>query len=163
MVVATVFDAELRQYVAAGGKALVLAEHPEALPALPALKLEPRRGTPREGSRITNFNWYRKYSPLFAGAPGNGLLGWEAAQATPELVLVDVPIPAARDVLAGMFVGWIYLPAAYVVQARLGQGAVLVSTFRLTSNYGRDPFSTLLLHNAVRYLRSPSFAPQFRL
>ena len=163
VVVATVFDAQVRQYVAAGGKAVVLAEHPEALPALPALKLEPRRGTPREGSRITNFNWYRKYSPLFAGTPGNGLLGWEAAQATPELVLVDVPTSAARDVLAGMFVGWIHLPAAYVVQARLGQGAVLISTFQLTGNYGRDPFSTQLLHNALRYLDSPSFSPQFRL
>ena len=163
VVVATVFDAELRQYVAAGGKAVVLAEHADALPALPALTLVPRRGTLREGTRMTNFNWYRKYSPLFGGAPGDGLLGWEAAQATPELALVDVPIAAARDVLAGMFVGWIYLPAAYVLQARLGQGVVLISTFRLTSNYGRDPFSTLLLHNAIRYLDSPSFAPQLQL
>ena len=163
VVVATVFDAQLRQYVAAGGKALVLAEHPQALQALPALKLQARRGAARADNRVTNFSWYRKYSPLFSGVPANGLLGWEAAQATPELVLADVPTSAAADVLAGMFVGWIHLPAAYMVQARVGNGVVLISTFRLASNYGRDPFSTLLLHNALRYLDSPAFAPRLQL
>lgn len=163
VVVASVCDAQLKKHVAAGGKALVLAETPEALRELPALKLQARRGTPRDGNWMTNFNWYRKSSPLFAGAPGNGLLGWEASHATPELVLVDLPASAAADVLAGMFIGWIYLPGAYALQARVGSGAVLISTFRLAGSYGRDPFSTLLLANALRYLRSPNFAPQLRL
>lgn len=163
VVVATVFDAQLKRYVEAGGKALVLAEHAEALRELPALQIQARRGSPRDGNWMTNFNWYRTSSPLFAGAPGNGLLGWEAFHATPDLVLVDVPTSAAGDVLAGMFIGWIYLPGAYVLQARVGKGAVLISTFRLAANYERDPFSTLLLQNALRYLRSPDFAPQLRL
>jgi len=163
VVVATAFDAALKRFVEAGGKALVLAEQPDALRELPALKLQARRGTPRDGNWMTNFNWYRPSSPVFAGAPGTGLLGWEGAQAAPELVLVDVPASASGDVLAGMFIGWIYLPGAYVLQARVGKGAVLISTFRLAGNYERDPFSTLVLQNALRYLRSPDFAPQLRL
>ena len=112
---------------------------------------------------MSNFNWYRTSSPLFAGLPGNGLLGWEGAHATPELVLTEVPPSAAADVLAGMFIGWIYLPAAYALQAHLGKGALLITTFRLSANYERDPFSTLVLENALRYLRSPSFSPNLRL
>lgn len=163
VVIATVFDAAVRKFVEAGGKAVVLADAADALPELRELCLERRQGTPRYGNWLTNFNWYRKSSPMFLGAPADGLLGWEALHATPELVIADMPQSAASDVLAGMFIGWIYQPGAYAVQARLGKGAVLVTTFRLSSNYGRDPFSTMLLENAVRYMRSPQFAPELRL
>ena len=45
----------------------------------------------------------------------------------------------------------------------LGVAAVFILTFRVAGNYERDGFSTLVLENAMRYLRSPGFAPQLRL
>ena len=80
----------------------------------------------------------------FAGLPGGeapGILGWVGQAVTPELVL----LPEVGEAQAGIFVGWVYLPAAYVVDVPIGKGVLTLTTFRLAANYGRDPFATYLV------------------
>jgi hypothetical protein len=129
------FDAALKQRVEAGERVLVAVESLDALPELPAVIVAARKGSPRDGNWITSFNWYRP------GGRSNGILGWVSQAATPELVL----LPEVGEVQAGMFVGWVYLPAAYLVDVPLGKGVLTLTTFRLAANYGRDPFATYLV------------------
>jgi hypothetical protein len=142
---ATVFDAAAKQRVESGERVLVLVGQPDALPELPQVKVVPRKGSPREGNWITSFNWYRPDAPLFAALPGGearGLLGWIAEAVTPELVLL--PDEGVGETYAGIFVGWVYLPAAYWVEIPIGKGVAALTTFRIAEHYGRDPFATYL-------------------
>lgn len=144
--ISTVFDAALKQRVESGERVLLAVESLDALKELPSVKVAARKGSPRDGNWITSFNWYRPDSPLFSQLPGGeapGLLGWVSQAVTPELVLL--PDAGVGQTHAGIFVGWVYLPAAYLVEVPLGRGTVTLTTFRLAANYGRDPFATYLM------------------
>jgi hypothetical protein len=159
-VVASVFDAQVREHVEAGGTAVVLLSRLlGAVVAAPGLGVVERRGE-LDGNWVSNFPWLHAASPAFATASIANVTGFEAAAATPRALLTGVSEAAWRqgDVLSGMFYGWINDNHATTVQYRVGQGRVVLTTFD-SSAYGRDPFVTHLLNGLIGYVRSPQCAP----
>jgi hypothetical protein len=62
-------------------------------------------------------------------------------------------------VLSGIFYGWLNNNAALAAQMRVGQGKLLLTTFRF-DEYGKDPYATHLLDSLIRYASGPSFQPR---
>jgi len=81
---------------------------------------------------------------------------------TPTAVVQGVRPEFFDDVLAGIFYGWIHSSVGTLVQARYGQGKLLICTFSLGTTYGTDPYATYLLDALMQYAVS-GFAPDFEI
>ena len=163
-VVASVFDAEMRAHVEAGGTAIIAASKVLfGVVEAPGLSVVERRGE-LDGNWVTNFTWLHTGSPLFAGLGLSRVTGFEAAAATPR-TLIDGVAPAVwrqGDVLSGVFYGWLNQNHATTVQYKVGQGKVVFTTLD-TAAYGKDPFVTHLVHRLVEYVKSDKCAPASEL
>jgi Glycosyl hydrolases family 2/Glycosyl hydrolases family 2, sugar binding domain len=164
VVVSATLDAEVRQFVEAGGRALIVPRGVLfTFAATPGLSAVARRGE-LDGNWVSNFPWVNPKSPPFAAVAVGPISGGEAAAATPRYLLSGVS-PAAwqsGDVLAGEFFGWLNDNHAVTAQFTLGNGKVIVSTFDVAA-YGHDPFTTRLVNGLIQYLGSDSCQPKTRL
>ncbi len=161
VLVASRFDQRAEDFVRNGGRALLLLDSKDALPAGPAVKLEDRKGD-FDGNWVSNFAWVLPEAAPFRGISVSPILGWEAAAVTPRFVLRGVAAANYDDVLAGMFYGWLNNNSPLLVRARIGRGVVLLTTFRF-DQYGGDPFATALLDALITYAAEPNLAPRLEL
>lgn len=153
----TGWDERVDEFVRGGGRALVIADSGDALANLP-IQMKERKDA-YDGNWVSNFAWIDPHSPVFQSMTFAPILGWEAAAVTPHFVLRGIKPEQYDDVLAGMFYGWINNNSPLLVQARVGKGAVIVTTFRF-AEYGVDPYASALLDSLLRYASSPQFQPR---
>jgi hypothetical protein len=78
----------------------------------------------------------------------------------PRFVIQGIKGVNYDDVLSGIFYGWLNNNAALAAQMRVGQGRLLLTTFRF-EDYGSDPYATNLLDSLIRYASGPTFQPRF--
>ncbi|HUQ34085.1 MAG TPA: hypothetical protein VM095_18330, partial [Pyrinomonadaceae bacterium] len=159
LVLASTLDDFVMEHLRKGGRAVILADSKEALPAAAPVKVVPREGD-LDGNWVTNFNWVRVNREPYSAVAINPILGFEGLKTVPRFVIQNVPGAAYADVLAGIFYGWINNNAALSVQMKAGAGKLILTTFRFDA-YGRDPYATRLLDAMIRYVNSQNFAPRF--
>ena len=160
LLVSTTLDQSVTRHLRAGGRALIIAGSTDALPSDASLKVTPRAGSDLDGNWVTNFNWVRADAPSPFGAVAFGnILGFESERVVPRFVIQGVAPANYDDVLSGIFYGWLNNNAALAVQMRMGEGKLLLTTFRF-DDYGRDAYATHLLDAMIAYARSAAFAPR---
>jgi hypothetical protein len=157
--VSTGLDELVTKHLRSGGRALIIAGTPEALPNNATLKVVPRAGSDLDGNWVTNFNWVRTATPPFGTVALGNILGFESARVVPRFVIQGIAPASYDDVLAGIFYGWLNNNAALAVQLRMGEGRFLLTTFRF-DDYGKDPYATQLLEAMVAYARGAAFVPR---
>jgi hypothetical protein len=152
LVVARDFDIEMYAYAQSGGKVLWLADG-EPKPGLPmGLSVAPRKGTALQGDWASAYSWIVK-DPVFQSLPPGAGVGFAYIDLTPENVLHNINACEYADrVYAGIFAGWIQKSAALVAEQPLGNGKVLVSTFRLSEHILDHPTAAAMLRDMVVYL-----------
>lgn len=158
LMLAATLDDVVIAYLRKGGSAIVLANSKEALPSTSALKVVPREGD-LDGNWVTNFNWVRTDQEPFNAVAFGPLLGFEGVKTVPRFIIQNVPSAQYRDVLSGIFYGWINFNAALAVQMKAGQGKMLLTTFRF-DEYGRDTYATHLLDAMIHYVGGKNFSPK---
>jgi hypothetical protein len=162
VMIATKLDDRVSQHLEAGGRAIILADAKDALPANAMLKVTPRAGSDLDGNWVTNFNWINTNAAPFNEVGFSKLLGFEAASAIPQFIIQGASGTDYDDVLSGIFYGWLNNNAALAVQAQVGKGKAFVTTYRF-GEYGSDPYATHLLDAIIRYASGPQFAPKLKL
>lgn len=147
--IVTTLDDPLREYLLHGGRVLFLAEDCDALQTyIPGIKLKERDQTAWQGDWASSFGWHR-----FKALPTKGVIDFAFAGLTPEHVIKGfAPRDFASDVYAGLFVGWIHKPVATIARKRVGQGTLLISTFRLTKNLEINPLAAHLFRELTALL-----------
>jgi len=126
----------------------VVNENTSFDPRVP-VKLTSRDEEWYDGNWASNFNWWRFEDDILAGIADNAGIGFQIAECSPKMVMTDIPEKEFESVLAGMFVGWIHLNSAYILEARLGQGQLLITTLPLVENLTEDPFSSALFNQIL--------------
>ncbi len=148
----SVFDDRVKGTLRAGGRVILLASEPLTL--TPELKVLRRAGSSLDGNWISSFPWVRKDAEPFKLIAFSPFAGFETQAVTPNAVVSGVPAEGFKDVLAGIFYGWIHSNVATLLQARAGKGKLLLCTFSLAATYGSDPYATYLLDALVNYIVS---------
>ncbi|MDT5121970.1 MAG: hypothetical protein QOC96_1452 [Acidobacteriota bacterium] len=159
LLVATTIDEQVNRHLRSGGRALILADSKEAIPANSSYKVTPREGSDLDGNWVTNFNWVKTDTAPFNVVAFTKILGFEASAAVPRYVIHGVRAADYGDVLAGIFYGWLNNNAALAVQMRAGNGKLFVTTFRFDA-YGSDLYATRLLDAMIRYTSGSGFNPK---
>lgn len=160
VMIASVFDDQATKTLNAGGRVILLTSDKQTL--APGLEIVPRAGSRLDGNWITGFTWVRKDQEPFKRIGFDTLAGFEIQALAPSAVVQGVPAEHFRDVLAGIFYGWIHSNVGALVQAKYGKGILLICTFSLGTSYGSDPYATYLLDALVNYGVS-GLAPEFEI
>jgi hypothetical protein len=149
LAVVTTLDDACREFLLRGGRVLFLAESDDALRThIPGLGIETRTGTPWQGDWASSFGWHR-----FENIPTEGVMNFAFADLTPEYVIHGFsPRDFALDVFAGLFVGWLHKPIPTIARKRVGQGELLVSTFRLSKNLETNPLAKYLFFELLKLI-----------
>jgi hypothetical protein len=150
------WDQALDDHVASGGRAVVVATQADALPQGASIHVVARAKTKWEGDWAQGMGWLRR--ELRSGLPllARVDLTWEGMN--PRHVVLGYAPEAARDVLAGYYVGWIHATAATIAAFRHGAGAALACTFPLL-DVAADPLARALLRRLVELAAAPELAP----
>jgi hypothetical protein len=154
LIVATGFDPALAGLVREGKRLLLLAETKMSLypffPHWQAVAVEERSGTPWQGDWASSFSWLQRQGP-FAELPGGPLLDLAFDRVVPRHVITGCNrIDFQGRVHAGLVVGWVHKPVAFIVERGYGNGRFVATTFRLQRDEpGADPTATLLLDGLV--------------
>ena len=160
VLITSVFDDNVKQALAQGGRVILLAADKQTI--APGLEVVPRAGSFLDGNWISSFLWVRKDQEPFQSIGFDRLPGFEVQSIVPSTVLRGVPPASFDDVLSGIFYGWLHSNVSTLVQARAGQGRLLICTYSLATTYGTDPYATRLLDALVQYLVSGP-APKFEI
>jgi hypothetical protein len=149
VLIASIFDEQVKKKLQAGGRVILLASDRQTL--APNLEVVPRSGGDLAGNWVSSFSWIRTDQEPFKSVGFDRLVGFEMEAVIPITVVQGVPPQAFRDVLAGIFYGWIHSNVGTLVQAKCGKGKLLICTFSLGTTYGSDPYATYLLDALVNY------------
>jgi hypothetical protein len=152
VLVTSLFDDEVKKTLQAGGRVILLASDRQTL--APGIEIVPRAGSDLDGHWISSLLWIRKDRQPFTLIGFETFPGFEMQAVTPSAVVQGVKPESFGDVLAGIFYGWIQSSVGTLVQARCGQGKLLICTFSLGTAYGTDPYATYLLDAMVQYIVS---------
>jgi hypothetical protein len=160
LMIATVYDSAVENHLRGGGRAILLVNSKEAVPESWSFKVAPRAGSDLDGNWVTNFNWIKRDAAPFRSVAFTPLLGFEAVNVIPRYVIQNVRPEDYKDVLSGIFYGWLNSNAALALQMQVGNrgGKALVTTFRF-DEYGTDPYATRLLDEMIRYASGTDFSP----
>jgi hypothetical protein len=104
-----------------------------------------------DGNWASSLNWIRRDRGPFGEVNFGPVLGLEASAMGLPLVIGGIRPDDFDDVLAGMFVGWVRLNSAYIVQMKAGAGRLVLCTLPLAAACGRDPYATAVLAALMRY------------
>ena len=118
---------------------------------LPNIGLVARQGTMWRGDWIAGFSWIRR-DGAFADMPGGPLLDMSFDKVVPHYVMTGFRgHEYAGAVQAGVVVGWVHKPAAFIAERRVGRGGLVACTFRLmTEPAGADPVAAYLFDALVK-------------
>ena len=147
--VTTVLDDSFRDFILRGGRVLLLAEQDQSLQTfVPNLEIVPRSGTPWQGDWASTFGWHR-----FDSLPTDRVVNFAFAGLTPEHVIRGfAPRDFAFHVYAGLFAGWLHKPIPTVARKQMGQGEILISTFRIAQQLDTNPMAINLLIELIQLL-----------
>ena len=160
VLIASNFDPEVKKQLQAGARVILLASDSQTL--APGVEIVRRAGSIYDGDWISDFPWLHNASPPFTAIGPDALPGFEAQAASPLAIVRGIAPQNFRDVLAGMFYGWIQSNVGVLVQAKCGKGTLLICTLSLDTTYGTDPYATDLLDAMVNYLVS-ELKPNFEI
>jgi hypothetical protein len=160
VLITSTLDETVKSKLRAGARVILIAT--DALTLAPGIEVAPRAGSDFSGNWISDFLWLRKGHAPFTDIGFDAMGGFETQAVTPAAIIKGIPPQDFKDVLAGMFYGWLHANVGILVQAKAGKGKLLICTFSLATTYNSDPYATDLLDALVNYAVS-DFSPHFEL
>lgn len=145
----THWDEIAQSYIEGGGRAILLVSEPDDLPADNALQLqvESRDKDGRWGDWCGGKTWL--VPSVFSSLPDTRIYDFEYQPLISEYVLLGAE---AEETFAGIYIGWLRSPGAFLVRKTYGAGSVVVTTFVLHTTLGVDPIPGLVLSDALKLL-----------
>ena len=157
---------DVAAYVTGGGRAVIVAEDADALPADAAITLE-AFGT-HDGRSSDSM-----YANGWLMSTGMGWLSPELCEGldigprvdlafegmTPRFLIAGFGPETRADVLAGHFLGWLHRMRATIAGVAHGAGSAIVCTFPLHEHDTTDPLASAMLDRLIAIAGGPGFAP----
>jgi hypothetical protein len=162
ILLANTIDNETLNSLSHGKSIICFIDSTTILPKSFPFKIRNRNDEWYDGNWASNLNWFRSENELFKNISFGKTFGFETANCFPKYIFADIPAEYFSDVLAGMYVGWLHLNSAYILQMNVGKGRLLLCSFPVRTNLN-DPFAKHLFSNLVQYIQSPDFKPLLTL
>jgi len=143
-----------------GCNVLCIVDSNSVFPADFPFKIISRASDWYDGNWASNLNWVVNTGRPFVNLNCEKSLGFEAFQTLPKYVITEVQPNQFDDVLAGMYVGWLHLNSAYMLQMRAEKGKLILSTFQMEHSDGADPFATWLRNKLIDYIQCDDCQPK---
>lgn len=118
--------------------------------SFPGYHLVNRHRTIWRGDWVGNFSWLRR-DGAFAHLPGGPMFDLSFTGVVPQQVMLGLrPWEFQGRVHAGVVVGWVHKPGAFLIEKRLGRGKLVTTTFRLMGEaFDADPVATAIYDGLI--------------
>lgn len=165
VVVSNGLHSALVEKIRAGASAVVCFESPaDAVDIGETLKILDRSESGTWGAWCNSVIWFRTSSPAFAYAPVPLTMDFSFENLIPNCIIAGVePRFWENDVLSGLFVGWVHSNSVIILQAKCGQGRIILTTLPLASAAKNDPMAEFMLASLARYVVSTDCVPAFEV
>lgn len=122
----------------------------------PGYQLVDRHRSIWRGDWVGNFSWLRR-DGVFSHLPGGPMFDLSFTGVVPHQLMTGFrPWEFHGRVHAGVVVGWVHKPGAFIIEKRLGRGKLVATTFRLAGEApGADPVATALLDGVLELAGQP--------
>ncbi|NCA99577.1 MAG: glycoside hydrolase family 2 [Clostridia bacterium] len=162
-------DQSALEYVQNGGKLIFLAEAGDSLAEKGFFSFRQLKAG-EDWDRTSSFNYVD--DRWFGDLPLKKEMGWEVDGIFPDYIIpfdryskpskagrpiffnADSTIDQRSEVLSGYFQGWIGINGGSILRQQIGQGQLLVTTWRLASAYGVHPIGTQILNRMIAKMSS---------
>jgi hypothetical protein len=148
-------DPERLSWIAAGGRALYLADADVLRPNPLDLRFIP---LPAGESWEMHSGVAWANTGRLAPVPLCPELGWEAVSFFPRVSFDARSLAPGDEQLSGWLEGWAAFPGAFAIVRMIGRGRLLATTFRLEESVGLDPIATMLFDRFVEIVREVGHA-----
>ncbi len=120
----------------------------------PGYQLVNRHRSIWRGDWVGNFSWLRR-DDSFSHVPGGPLLDLSFIDVVPYQLMIGFrPWEFQGRIQAGLVVGWVHKPGAFILEKRLGRGKLVATTFRLNTHDAHvDPVATALYDGLMEMTR----------
>ncbi len=150
---------DLLHWVRGGGDLLFLCQGPS-----PFFWAQ-RRGGAYGGGWMTSWNWLKPGIHTRIDHAGMNPLTLPFMKVTPTHTITGLPVDVAAyhgDFLAGQISGWVNHAAVHTVQFRYRQGRVIMTTFALAEQIGKQPIATAMFHDLIDHLAGDRCQPSLQ-
>ena len=113
------------------------------------------RGGAYGGGWMTSWSWIKPGIHHRIDHAGMNPLTLPFMKVMPTYTLPGLPVDDPQyhgDFLAGQISGWVNHPSVNTAQFRYGQGRVVMTTFTLADQIGKQPLATAMFHDLVDHL-----------
>ncbi len=159
LTVTTQLDNNVMGTLSRGGTVLCLADSTTRVPRDFPYAFVRRDTGWYDGNWASSLNWVRRDRLPFGDVNFGSVMGLETSAIGLPLVIGGLKPENFSDVMAGMFVGWLHLNSAYILQVRAGKGKLVLCTLPLAEWCGRDPYATTVLAALMRFCRRQDLTP----
>lgn len=161
IIVTNNLDNKILDEVEKGKTALCLADSLSRLAEIFPYKIVSRESDWLDGNWASALNWYNPGHTVFQNLNFGKSFGFEAYEVLPHYVINNIPAEEFEAVNAGLFIGWVHLNSAYMLELKYGKGKILLTTFDLSNQ--NDPYVQALRKNIFTYINSKEFHPAIDL
>ncbi len=143
---------QVARFIRSGGRAVLLAESTDAFGALlfDGLHIADRNRKSRMGNWLGAFCWMREGGGFRMRWPWRGHLGMEFIDIAPKLCIDGVRPQLYAAAWSGLFVAWLHNPATLIQPLRVGDGALVICTYRLWDGSQRgDPLARAMMASLI--------------
>ncbi|MCU7524837.1 MAG: hypothetical protein HF308_10205 [Ignavibacteria bacterium] len=151
LIITNTLDENILSKLESGSPVLCLVDTLTKIPDSMKLKVISRKSEWYDGNWASNFNWIRPERAPFKDISFGKYLGFESTYSTPQLVISGIEPQNFKNVLSGMYIGWLHLNSAFIYETNVGKGKLVLCTLPVAENYNKDPFSKTLFYNLARY------------
>jgi hypothetical protein len=162
-IISSAIDSSILRRLDRGAVVLCLVDTTATFPAPWPFRFVSRESEWYDGNWASNVNWIRTERAPFETFSFDKTMGFEASPVAFPMVVEGIPASEFSDVLAGMFVGWLHLNSAYIVQMRVGKGKLILCTLPLGVNMRDNPYAASLFDRLARYSISNECEPRMVL
>ncbi|MBN1300186.1 MAG: hypothetical protein JW995_03135 [Melioribacteraceae bacterium] len=152
---------DLLESVHKGKNLLLLVNGRDAFNDSSLFKILPRDSEWIDGNWASALNWIDPEHFVFRDISFRKSLGFEAYEAFPKFVISDLNPEYFSSVYSGMFVGWLHLNCANLLEFNYGNGRILITTFDFSNM--DDPYTRTLYGNIIGYINSDEFNPKYKI
>lgn len=161
IIVTNNLDNKILDEVKKGKTALCLADSLSRFADIFPYKIVSRESDWLDGNWASALNWYNPGHTVFQNLNFGKSFGFEAYEVLPHYVINNIPAEEFEAVNAGLFIGWVHLNSAYMLELKYGKGKILLTTFDLSNQ--NDPYVQALRKNIFTYINSKEFHPAIDL
>lgn len=158
VIISQSIDSLLLSKIRNGANAICIIDSNTVLTDEIPIEIKSRNSEWLDGNWASALSWVDNSKSPFKNINLGNTMGFEAYDVFPKYVLTGINAEYFDNVLSGMFIGWLHMNSAYLIEIKIGNGKLILTTFDFFKKT-EDPYTKTLFTELIKYIKSEECKP----